>query len=244
MVSVLDILRPIRRPKLDRIEGIAARIAADDVPPASEIVAVLDASRCSEADLQTAVDRHRRVAEHRRTIEYAAPAAKRFATLDAQVKAATAALEKARRESEAVMEKVSAEHFECKMRVDAASRAVEELLRPENLPPAEAVRIAAAEDGAAEASEAAVAVRDELATCRRSLDLAESKLIAAEHEAKVSKANGDIQAEAERWRNAIKARSERVKATEATLRNAEAAAADANRRLAEAHAAIRKTIMA
>lgn len=243
MVSVAELVWPIRRPRPEGIEDIAAMIAAGKAPSAAEIVAVLDAARCSEADLQKAVDRHRRVTELRREIADAGAARKRFATLDAKVRAADADIEKASAARDALLATVGREYTDCRIRADAATRAEEALLDPANLSPGDAARIAEAEKAAAAASMAAVAARDELAACRRSLQDAEGKLPVAEQEAQVNPNVADIQAEATRLRLAVKARGERVTAAEAALATADTALVEANRRLADINAAIRKAVI-
>jgi hypothetical protein len=243
VASVTDLLWPVRRPKPEGIEEIAARIAAGNPPPAGEIMAVLDRTRCSDADLQAAVDRHRRTAELRQVIADAAPARKRFATLAAEVQAATAAVAKATAARDAVMARIGDDYRDLGYAVEAADRAEAALLDRDNLPAALAAQLTEAERVAGEASEAAVAARAELATCRRSLQDAEGRLPMAEHEADLNPGNADIEAAAARARSAVKLRGERLKAAEVALRLAEADEADANQRQADTLAAIRKAVL-
>lgn len=244
MVSVSELLWPARRPKLEGIEDIAARIAAGDPPAASEIVAVLDAARCSDEHLAKAVERHRRVAELRRRLTEAAAARKRFAVLDTEVKAAEAAVEAAVKARQAVIERVGREHLSLKIRVDDARHAEEALLDVENLPPADAERLTAAQGAADAAAEHVTESRDTLAGLRRMLASAEAALPDAEHEAASSPGNADAAAAAERLRNSMAARRERVAAAERVLAEAEAVAAKAERQARTVRAAIEKAVSA
>lgn len=243
MMTVAELLRAVRRPKLEGIEGVASRIAAGNPPPAEEIAAVLDATRCSDDDLQAAVDRHLRVAELRKRIADAAPAAKRFSSLDAELKAADVAVANAVHERDAVIARVGADHATCKAQADVVVRATDELLRDENLSPADVDRRSAAEAEAKATSERATQAAAEADTCRRSLREAEDNLPLAEAEVRVNAGNADIAARAERYRNAVKARGERLRAAEAARRDADEAAAEADRKLAGIHAAIRKAVL-
>jgi hypothetical protein len=242
MVAIAELLWPARRPKLEGIEDIAARIAAGNPPPAAEIVAVLDSARCSDADLQKAVDRHHRVAELRRVIADAAQVRKRFAVLDAELKAADSAVEKAVKAREVVVGKVGREHLALKLRVDEATRAEEAILDPANLPPAAALRLASASAVADAAVEAATAARASLANLRRSLRDAEELLPEAERDANMSPENADAHAAVARLRNAIAARKERAEEGQRAVDAAETAEAVAARELAAVRASIEKTV--
>jgi len=243
MVSVAELIWPMRKPRPEGIEEVAERIAAGDPPPAAEIVAVLDRSRCSEDVLQAAVNRHVRVAELRRELAAAGPARKRFAAIEAELEAARAAVRKAVAARDAVVKRIGEEYADLQYRVNAAERAEVSLLEPGNLPPADAERLAASEEAATAASEQATAARGDLEAAQRTLQAAERKLPEAEAEARANPGNQDIEAAAERLRNAVKARGERVKAAEAVLRGAEVAATEAQRRHAANVAAIRKAAL-
>lgn len=244
MLSVSELLRPVRRPKLSGIEEAASRIAAGNPPPAEEVAATLDAARCSESDLQRAVDRHGRVAELRRQIADGAAVRKRFAALDAEMRAADQRLTEVLAEREAVAARVGPAHTAAKIRVDAADRAIEALLDPANLPPDDAERLTVARAAADGAAERVTAAGDNLAKCRRSLAEAEQALPGAEHEARTNVGNDDIAANVGRVKNALAARRERLQAAEATLQAAGAEARAAGKRLADIEGAIRKAVLA
>lgn len=244
MVSVSELLWPIRRPRPEGIEELAKAIAAGKAPPAAEIEATLTAARCTADDLQKAVDRHGRVIELRKRIADAAPQVKRFEVLDAELRAAADKLRRAREEHDAVLSRVGEEHFACKVQADDAARAAEELLSVANLAPTDAERLTAAEAAADAAAEQATAARQDVELCTRSLQTAEAALPAAEHEAKVSYGNADIAARAERARNAVKARGERLRDAEAKLRDAAAAEADTARKASDIRSAIRRAVIA
>ena len=243
MVSVAELIWPVRKPLHDGIDDVAANIAAGNPPPATEIVAVLDRCRCSESDLQAAVDRHVRVNELRRQVAAAATARKRFAAIEAEIEAAAAAVRKAVAAREALVKKVGEEYADLSFQVRAAEQAEAALTDRTNLPAADAARLIAVETAAADASERETAARGDLGAARRSLESAEANLPKAQRDARANPGNQDIQGPAEAVRNAIKARGERVKAAEVALREAEAAAAEARRRQADTIAAIRKAAL-
>jgi hypothetical protein len=243
MIRVADLLRPVRRPRPEGIEELAAAIAAGRPPSAVEIDAVLTAARCSEEDLQKAVDRHLRVIELRRRIADAAPAVKRFRVLDAEVQAVADKARRAREEHEAVLARVSPEHFDCKLRTDDSDRAAEELLAVANLPPIDAERLRDVEAAAGEAVTMATEARRGVEAAARSLRHAEEAAAKAAEDAMIARGNADIQADAERWRLAVKTRGEKLREAEALLRTAAAAEADTARKAADIRAAIRKAIL-
>jgi hypothetical protein len=243
MIRVADLLRPVRRPRPEGIEELAAAIAAGRPPSAVEIDAVLTAARCSDEDLQAAVDRHGRVIDLRRRIADAAPAVKRFKVLDAEVQAAADKAARAREEHEAVLARVRDEHYDCRLRTDDADRATEQLLAPANLPPIDAERLREAEAASDAASTAADEARRAVDAAARSLRQAEEASVKATEDATVARGNADIQADAERWRQAVKTRGEKLRDAEAVLRTAAAAAADTARKVADIRAAIRKAIL-
>lgn len=244
MVSVSEMLWPARRPKLEGIEGVAAAIAADKPPSPVEIIAVLDAARCSDADLDRAVARHRRVAELRRTIAASAGDRRRFAVLDAEMTAAYAAIQRAVAARDALIERIGEEHATVRAAAEAADRATQALLSAENLPPVDAERLADAEAVFAAAAAAAVEARETLTRCRRSLEEAEVKLPLAVEDAKVMPLNQSLQAEAERLKVAVATRSTRVQEAAAALAAAEGAEAKAGKAVADVAAAIRRAVLA
>jgi hypothetical protein len=112
-------------------------------------------------------------------------------------------------------------------RVDAVDRARRALLAEENLLPAQAERLRGVRIAADIASDAVTERRRELAEKRTRLRRAEVELPKAELEASLRSASNDAKAAAERWRNAMKARTEAVADAEKALAAAEEALADA-----------------
>lgn len=243
MVSISSMLWPVRRPRPEGLEELAAGIAAGKSPPATEIDTVLTATRCTAEDLQKAVDRHLRVIELRRRIADAAPSIRRFKVLDAELQAAADKVTRAREEHEAVLARVRAEHFDCRIRSEDADSATAELLAVANLPPIDAERQRAAEAAADAASTAADEARRAVDAASRSLRQAEEASVKATEDATVARGNADIQADAERWRQAVKTRGEKLRDAEAVLKTAAAAEADTARKAADIRAAIRKAIL-
>jgi len=240
MPTVMDLVWPIRRPKPEGLETVANRIAAGDPPPPEESVAVLDANRCEPADLQRAVDRHVRVLELRRLIADAEPNLKRFAAVDSEINAATAAVQNAIAAAEATVARLGREHLSLKMKAQQVSAAKDQLVEPENLPPADAAALQSAIAESESADTQVEEARDALTRARKSFETAEEALDQAEQEAFSRPRNEDAQAEAKRWQNAVVARKTRLEEAQSTLRAAEALAGKLRQRLAETREAIAK----
>ena len=244
MVSVVSLLRPARRANVDHVEELAASIAAGDTVAPEEVQAVLDRCRCSEEDLQRAVDRHIRVNDLRRQIAAGDGDAKRLAAIEAEVDAANAEVSKARAKLQAILDRVNEEHMTLRHRVDAVDRARRALLAEENLSPAQAERLRGVRIAADIASDAVTERRRELAEKRSRLRRAETELPKAELEASLRSASNDAKAAAERWRNAMKARTEAVADAEKALAAADEALAEAVAERSAVEASVARAVQA
>lgn len=227
MVTVASLMQPTRVAGVDHIEELAARIAAGQAVAPEEVLAVLDRCRCGEEDLQHAVDRHARVIELRRVIATAGPIEKRLAAIEAEVQGAEDEVKAARAKLSALVGRVNDEHLELRHRADAIDRARRSLMLAENLPPRVAERLRVVRDASDEATDALTACERDLAERRSRLGRAEEELPKAEREASLRSGSDDARAEAERWRNAVKARREQVAEAEKALAEAKRAQASA-----------------
>ena len=118
------------------------------------------------------------------------------------------------------------------------------LLAEENLSPAQAERLRGVRIAADIASDAVTERRRELAEKRSRLRRAETELPKAELEASLRSASNDAKAAAERWRNAMKARTEAVADAEKALAAADEALAEAVAERSAVEASVARAVQA
>jgi hypothetical protein len=217
IANVMDVLKPLTARRLDGIEELAARLAAGATPPAEEVAAILERSRCTPDDLQRAVTRHARVAEIRSGMAQAAADRKRYAEIQAEIRPLDVAAVEARKKLDEALRRHWEEEMTLRHRIESADRERDALLRPENLPPGDAERLKAATARADAADAAVTAAQFEVTERRRRLRLAEEELPRAEERARFAKGNDDAQAAVVNLKSAVKARGEQLAAAEKTL---------------------------
>jgi hypothetical protein len=217
MVSIAAMLKPLRAVAVDHLEELAARLAAGEAVAPEEVSAILDRLQVDEDELQHAVDRQARVLDLRRQIADADEVEKRLKAIEAAWGKAEAESVKARAAYDALLLKHHEEHMTCRHRMDAIGRARRALVADDNLPPPQAASLRLARRVCDDLADSRAALANELIERRARLRRAEESLPAAEASAKLHTANGSLQADAERLRNAVATRRTLVAEAEESL---------------------------
>lgn len=175
MINVLELLRPVREKKIDRLEELADRlIAGENISPEVIDQCIRDAHR-EPGELQAIVERKTRAAELAKLARSGGPAKARLQAVDAEIAKFEAAFDRARDELAAVQERYAAERSRLKEIASQAESARNDLLTKGYMPPALWEKLVLAEREAEDASEAADAVRRKMPDLRNAVKWAEDQ---------------------------------------------------------------------
>jgi hypothetical protein len=219
-VMAIDIVGMIRGRKQARVAGIeelAKRLAAGETVPPEEVEAILDHCGCDEVQLQERVDAIERRAALIASVARGEAAQVKIDRIDAECNKAWQAVADAQQRHAGVVAKHADELLTLRQSLDAANRAADELLSPENLSPADRERLAEARKAASAAAQAASDLRRNMPELRMSLENAEREAVGAIEDAKVYRNNSDAQDRKARAENAVRARTARLKEAETQL---------------------------
>jgi hypothetical protein len=216
-INIVSLIRGRREARALGIETVAKRLAAGETIPPEDIEKILDEAGCDETQLQQRVD-----AIERRTVLVATVARGEAAELkidkiDAEADRAWQAVAEAQKKHQAVIAKHADELRALNQAVEAANRASDDLLSPENLSPADRERLAQARKTASDAAQAADELRRSMPELRASLENAEREAADAIEAARVYRSNADAQDRKARAENAVRARTARLKEAETQL---------------------------
>lgn len=216
-IDIIGILRGRKQARAAGIEELARRLAAGESVPPEEVEAILDRTGVDEEQLQERVDAIERRAGLVAVVARGEAAGVKIDRIDAECGKAWAAVADAQRKHAAVLAKHGDELLTLRQAIDAANRAGDELLSPENLSPEARDRLGDARRASSDAAVAAADVRRNLPELRTSLENAEREAVDAVENARLLRSDADAQDRKARAENAVKARSARVKDAETQL---------------------------
>jgi len=239
-VSVSTLLAPILKKKFEGIEDIAQRIAAGKAPPPEEIVTVLERTRCDEADLQEAVDRHERRVSLLRQIDDAKPLRKKFAEIEAAIGKAEKEFDAARAKLSDLLNANHHDRTDLRMRVESADHAEKALIDYDNLPPDAAARLRDARDRASAAHDAILRTQNEVRNQQQRFDDAIKQEEERAEEKRLNRGNDTFVEALDRAKNVTATRKAQLSEAVKAAAQAEKDLVDARRERDEIEAAARK----
>lgn len=216
-LNIAGMLRGRRQARAQGIEELARRLAAGEAVPPEEIETILERTGTDEDVLQSAVDRLERRAELLAAVARGNTAQAKADKIEGTITTAAEAVAEAQRKHAAVAVKHAEELLALRQAVDAADRANESLLDPENLSPADAARLTAAREAARVADQAVSDLQRRIPDMRRGLEEAEAYLVDTAEDARQARSRSDLQELKQRAENTVKARAERLQNAEAEL---------------------------
>jgi hypothetical protein len=216
-IDIVGMIRGRKQARVAGIEELAKRLAAGEAVQPEEVEAILDRTGCDEEQLQERVDAIERRAGLIAAVARGEAAQVKIDRIDAECEKAWQAVADAQRKHAGVVAKHADDLLTLRQSLDAANRAADELLSPENLSPADKERLAQARKAASDAAQAADDLRRSMRELRMSLENAEREAVDAVENAKVYRNNADAQDRKARAENAVKARTARVKDAEMQL---------------------------
>lgn len=166
MVSVLELLAPVRAKKVFQLEELADKLVAGENIPAELIDNTLVASGKTPADLQAIIDRKSEVKRLVAIVRASKGAGEKLAAIESQIAAAEREFDNAREKLLAVREKHDGDRARLRAEIDAADRARDEILTQGKLPVAAWERLSEAEREASDANEAHAHALREVPTYR------------------------------------------------------------------------------
>jgi hypothetical protein len=216
-IDIIGILRGRKQARAAGIEELARRLAAGESVPPEEVEAILDRTGCDEEQLQHRVDAIERRAGLVAAVARGEAAQLKIDRIDVECGKAWQAVADAQRKHAAVVAKHGDELLTLRQAIDAANRAGDELLSPENLSPEARDRLGEARRASSDAAQAADDLRRSMRELRTSLESAEREAVDAVENARLYRSNADAQDRKARSENAVKARTARVKDAETQL---------------------------
>lgn len=216
-IDIVGMIRGRKQARVAGIEELAKRLAAGEAVQPEEVEAILDRTGCDEEQLQERVDAIERRAVLLAAVARGDAARATIEKIDAESGKAWQAVADAQRKHAAVVAKYADELLVLRQSLDAANRAADELLSPENLSPADRERLAQARKTASDAAQAADELRRSMRELRMSLENAEREAVDAVETARVYRSNADAQDRKARAENAVRVRTARVKDAETQL---------------------------
>ena len=216
-IDIVGLIRGRKQARVAGIEELAKRLAAGESVQPEEVEAILDRTGCDETQLQERVDAIERRAGLIAAVARGEAAQVKIDRIDAECEKAWQAVADAQRKHAGVVAKHADDLLTLRQSLDAANRAADELLSPENLSPADKERLAQARKTASDAAQAADDLRRSMRELRMSLENAEREAVDAVENARLYRSNADAQDRKARAENAVKARTARVKDAETQL---------------------------
>ena len=198
-IDIVGLIRGRKQARVAGIEELAKRLAAGESVQPEEVETILDRTGCDEEQLQERVDAIERRAGLIAAVARGEAAQVKIDKIDAECERAWLAVADAQRKHAGVVAKHADDLLTLRQSLDAANRAADELLNPENLSPADRERLAESRKAASAAALAAEELRRSMRELRMSLE------------------NADAQDRKARAENAVKARTARVKDAETQL---------------------------
>lgn len=223
-IDITGMLRGRREARAQGIEELARRLASGEAVPPEEIEAHLERTGCDEDMLQARIDALARRAELLAAVSAGNAAQGRIDKLTADIDKAWQAVAEAQRKHAAIRDKHADELLTLRQAVDAANRASDALLDPDNLHPVDRDRLATARKAASDAVSAFGELRRRMPDLRMSLQEGERLLADAVEHARLNRSNADIQDHKARSENTVNARKARLAEAEAELPRLKAAA--------------------
>lgn len=216
-IDIKGLIRGRREARAANIEELAQRLAKGETIAPEEIEAWLEQTGCNEETLQERIDCLERRAELVAKAAKGEEAQTRIEKLHAEIDKAFAVVAEAQEKFAAVRAKHAEALSLLERQRSEGQLAAEALLEPENLSPFDRDRLATARKAASDAVVAAEEHRRNIVSLRASLEDAEAGLAEAQETAKRFRNDPGAADTLQRSKNAVNARSGRLKDAEAEL---------------------------
>lgn len=216
-IDIRNLIRSRRDARAQSIEELAQRLANGETVPPEEIETWLEQTGTDENLLQERIDCLERRSELVAAVAKGEQAQDRIGRIQADIDKAFAVVAEAQEKFAAVRAKHAEALSQLEQQRAEGNRAAEALLEPENLSPFDRDRLATARKAATAAAIATEDHQRNIVLLKASLEDAEAGLVDAQETAKQFRNDPGAADRLQRAKNAVNARSGRLKEAEAEL---------------------------